>query len=138
MAYLRKITSPYGEITMIFYQVSISSPIRESLNTVGKNGTKTGERFRFHPLIPRDRSYDDTSYIYIYLSIQTSYPYTFFKVFKHLEVLEGGVLVHPVGVEDAHVAELRTDTLLSHGPQVADGLDLVDTVVLRLTYCLVP
>lgn len=50
-----------------------------------------------------------------------------------LVVLEGGVLVHPVRVEHAHVAELGTHALLGDGPQVAHGLDLVDTVVLRLT-----
>lgn len=50
-----------------------------------------------------------------------------------LVVLEGGVLVHPVGVEHPHVAVLGADALLSHGPQVTHGLDLVDTVVLGLT-----
>lgn len=50
-----------------------------------------------------------------------------------LVVLEGGVLVDPVGVEHTHVGELGAHALLGDGPQVAHGLDLVDTVVLGLT-----
>lgn len=51
----------------------------------------------------------------------------------YLVVLEGGVLVDPVRVKYAHVSELRAHALLSHRPQVAHRLDLVDTVVLGLT-----
>lgn len=54
-------------------------------------------------------------------------------VMTHLVVLEGGILVDPVRVKHAHVGELGAHALLGDGPQVAHGLDLVDTVVLRLT-----
>lgn len=49
-----------------------------------------------------------------------------------LEVLVGGILVDPVRVENTEVAALATNTLLSEGTEVADGLELVDTVVLGL------
>jgi len=40
--------------------------------------------------------------------------------------LEAGILAHPVGVKDAHVAALAGDTLLSDGLVSALGLDLLD------------
>lgn len=46
-----------------------------------------------------------------------------------LEVLVGGVLVDPVGVEDAQVGAATTDTLLSGGSQSTLVLELVDTLV---------
>jgi len=50
-----------------------------------------------------------------------------------LVVLHGGVLVDPVGVEDAEVRELAPDLLLGDGLEVALELELVDTLVLGLT-----
>lgn len=47
----------------------------------------------------------------------------------NLEVLVGGVLVDPVGVEDAQVSAATADTLLSGGPESALVLELVDTHV---------
>ena len=49
-----------------------------------------------------------------------------------LEVLVGGVLVDPVGVEDAQVGAAASDTLLSGRTEGALVLELVDTVVGRL------
>lgn len=46
-----------------------------------------------------------------------------------LVVLVGGVLVDPVGVQDAQVGAAATDTLLSGGLQGALVLELVDTLV---------
>ena len=46
-----------------------------------------------------------------------------------LEVLVGGVLVDPVGVEDAEVGAAATDTLLGSGTEGALVLELVDTLV---------
>lgn len=52
---------------------------------------------------------------------------------SHLKVFERSVLIDPVRVQNTHVRELGTHALLGDGPQVTDCLDLVDTVVLRLT-----
>ena len=46
-----------------------------------------------------------------------------------LVVLVGGVLVDPVGVEDAEVGAAATDTLLGGGLEGALVLELVDTLV---------
>lgn len=46
-----------------------------------------------------------------------------------LEVLVGGVLVDPVGVQDTQVGAATTDTLLSGGAQSTLVLELVDTLV---------
>ena len=46
-----------------------------------------------------------------------------------LVVLVGGVLVDPVGVQDAQVGATATDTLLSGGLEGALVLELVDTLV---------
>lgn len=46
-----------------------------------------------------------------------------------LEVLVGGVLVDPVGVEDAQVGAATADTLFGDGAQRALELELVDTLV---------
>ena len=48
-------------------------------------------------------------------------------------VLVGGVLVDPVGVEDAEVGAAAADTLLSGGLEGALVLELVDTLVGRLS-----
>jgi len=50
-----------------------------------------------------------------------------------LEVLVGGVLVDPVGVEDTEVGAATTDTLLGDGAERALELELVDTLVGGLT-----
>lgn len=50
-----------------------------------------------------------------------------------LVVLVGGVLVDPVGVQDAQVGATATDTLLSGGLERALVLELVDTLVGGLT-----
>lgn len=50
-----------------------------------------------------------------------------------LVVLVGGVLVDPVGVEDAEVGAAAADTLLSGGLEGALVLELVDTLVGRLS-----
>jgi hypothetical protein len=50
-----------------------------------------------------------------------------------LVVLVGGILVNPVGVEDAKVVASTTSTLLGNGAEVADELELVDTLILGLT-----
>ena len=47
----------------------------------------------------------------------------------NLVVLVGGVLVDPVGVEDAEVGAAAADTLLSGGLEGALVLELVDTLV---------
>jgi hypothetical protein len=46
-----------------------------------------------------------------------------------LEVLVGGVLVDPVGVQDTQVGAATTDTLLSSGTQSTLVLELVNTHV---------
>jgi hypothetical protein len=46
-----------------------------------------------------------------------------------LEVLVGGVLVDPVGVQDAQVSGAAADTLLSSGLKSTLVLELVNTVV---------
>ena len=46
-----------------------------------------------------------------------------------LEVLVGGVLVDPVGVQDAQVGAAAADTLLSGSAQSTLVLELVDTLV---------
>mmetsp|Transcript_19721 Transcript_19721/g.41207 ORF Transcript_19721/g.41207 Transcript_19721/m.41207 type:complete len:275 (-) Transcript_19721:33-857(-) len=46
-----------------------------------------------------------------------------------LVVLVGGVLVHPVRVQDAQATDLATNALLRHATQVARGLQLGDTLV---------
>ena len=50
-----------------------------------------------------------------------------------LVVLHSGVLVDPVRVEHTKIGELAADLLLSDGLKVAFKLELVDTLVLRLT-----
>lgn len=50
-----------------------------------------------------------------------------------LVVLVGGVLVDPVGVQDAQVGATAADTLLSGGLERALVLELVDTLVGGLT-----
>lgn len=50
-----------------------------------------------------------------------------------LEVLVGGVLVNPVGVEDTQVTATTADLLLSNGTVGALVLELVDTLVGGLT-----
>ena len=50
-----------------------------------------------------------------------------------LVVLHGGVLVDPVGVEDAEVGVLAAGLLLGDGLEVALELEVVDTLVLGLT-----
>lgn len=50
-----------------------------------------------------------------------------------LEILVGGVLVHPVAVEHTQVAADTANTLLSNGAKVARGFQLVDSMVLRLS-----
>ena len=47
----------------------------------------------------------------------------------NLEVLVGGVLVDPVGVQDTQVGAAAADTLLSGGTEGALVLELVDTHV---------
>jgi hypothetical protein len=47
----------------------------------------------------------------------------------NLEVLVGGVLVDPVGVQDAQVSGAAADTLLSSRLESTLVLELVDTVV---------
>lgn len=47
----------------------------------------------------------------------------------NLVVLVGGVLVDPVGVQDAEVGAAAADTLLSGGLEGALVLELVDTLV---------
>ena len=47
----------------------------------------------------------------------------------NLEVLVGGVMVDPVGVEDTEVSAAAADTLLGGGPESALVLELVDTHV---------
>lgn len=54
-----------------------------------------------------------------------------------LVVLVGGVLVDPVGVQDAQVGATATDTLLSGGLEGALVLELVDTLVGGLAYAIV-
>jgi hypothetical protein len=49
-------------------------------------------------------------------------------------VLVGGVLVDPVGVEDAEVGAATTDTLFGDGTEGALELELVDTLVGGLAY----
>ena len=51
-----------------------------------------------------------------------------------LVVLVGGVLVDPVGVEDAEVGAAAADTLLSGGLEGTLVLELVDTLVGGLAY----
>lgn len=51
----------------------------------------------------------------------------------NLEVLVGGILVHPVRVQHSQVAGNTASALLSNTAQVADELQLVDTLVLGLT-----
>lgn len=46
-----------------------------------------------------------------------------------LKVLVGGVLVDPVGVEDAEIGAATTDTFLGGGTERALILELVDTLV---------
>ena len=48
-------------------------------------------------------------------------------------VLVGGILVDPVRVEHSHVHGVATSALLSDGTKVTSILELVDTLVLRLT-----
>lgn len=50
------------------------------------------------------------------------------------EVLVGGVLVDPVGVQDAQVRALATDAFFSDATKAADGLELVNTVSSGLTH----
>lgn len=50
-----------------------------------------------------------------------------------LVVLVGGVLVDPVGVQDAQVGATAADTLLSGGLERALVLELVDTLIGGLT-----
>lgn len=52
-----------------------------------------------------------------------------------LVVLVGGVLVDPVGVQDAQVSAAATDTLLGGGLEGALVLELVDTLVGGLACC---
>lgn len=49
-----------------------------------------------------------------------------------LEVLVGGILVDPVGVQHTEVGSDAANTLLGNRAKVADELELVDTVVLGL------
>jgi len=49
-----------------------------------------------------------------------------------LEVLEGGILVNPVRVEDTEVSTLPGSTLLSDATQRPAGLQVVDTSIARL------
>ena len=51
----------------------------------------------------------------------------------NLEVLVSGILVNPVRVQHTHVSAGSASTLLGNTAQVADELELVDTVVLGLT-----
>ena len=51
-----------------------------------------------------------------------------------LEVLVGGVLVDPVGVQDTQVGATAADTLLSGGTQSTLVLELVNSVVGGLAY----
>ena len=51
-----------------------------------------------------------------------------------LEVLVGGILVDPVGVENAQVGAAASDTLLSSRFEGALVLQLVDTLVGRLAW----
>lgn len=51
-----------------------------------------------------------------------------------LEVLVGGVLVDPVGVQDSQVGATATDTLLSGGLEGSLVLKLVNTLVGWLSY----
>lgn len=50
-----------------------------------------------------------------------------------LEVFVGGVLVHPVGVQHAQVGALTANALLRDTAKTAGELQLVNTLVLRLT-----
>merc|ERR1711988_1191597 len=50
-----------------------------------------------------------------------------------LEVLVGGIGVHPVGVEHTHVAGLAGHTLLGHAAQGAAGLEGGDTSIAGLS-----
>merc|ERR1719181_407156 len=49
-----------------------------------------------------------------------------------LEILEGGILVHPVGVEHTKVASFTSSTLLSDTAKRATSLQVVDTSIARL------
>jgi len=51
----------------------------------------------------------------------------------HFVILHGGILVDPVRVEHAQVAEFTSHLLFRHRLQVALEFDLVDTLVLGLT-----
>jgi hypothetical protein len=51
-----------------------------------------------------------------------------------LEVLVGGVLVDPVGVQDTQVSSAAANTLLSGGLESTLVLELVDSVVGGLAY----
>lgn len=51
----------------------------------------------------------------------------------NLIVLVGSILVDPVRVQDAETTNATSDTLLSNRAEVAGELELVDTLVLRLT-----
>ena len=51
----------------------------------------------------------------------------------NLEILVGGIGVHPVRVEDSHVAAHTANSLLSNAAEVSGELKLVDTLVLGLT-----
>jgi hypothetical protein len=50
-----------------------------------------------------------------------------------LEVLVGGVLVDPVGVQDTQVHRVPAGALLGHAAQVARELEVVDTLVYGLS-----
>jgi hypothetical protein len=52
-----------------------------------------------------------------------------------LVVLVGGILVDPVGVQDAQVSAAAADTLLGGGLEGALVLELVDTLVGGLACC---
>ena len=50
-----------------------------------------------------------------------------------LVVFEGGILVHPVGVQHAHVAVSATNTLLSDRAEVASEFKLTNTGIVGLS-----
>ena len=51
----------------------------------------------------------------------------------NLEVLIGGVLVHPIGVQHTKVGAHTASSLLSHTAEIAHELDLVNSLVLGLS-----
>ena len=52
---------------------------------------------------------------------------------NHLEVFVSSILVHPVGVQHTEVSASTANTLLSNAAEIADKLELVNTLVLWLT-----